>query len=251
MKTAVLCLALLPLLSGFPAIAQAPQPAVAISQTPPVEDFKPATTNQQGKKYPAVNSERRVCARVVAPQAQSVLLDLGGIRYPLIKGDDGAWVGVSNPQDEGFHYYQVIIDGAQVPDPNSVFFYGATRWGSAVEIPAQDQDFYALKDVPHGQMREVLFPSKAANASLPPAKAFAGMQVISAMVRGAVGRGMAIESIQPPDSGQIEAMVRGYPPSEFPNLIASIPFACEFFEHGFEFGVRALARGLLAVTKSG
>jgi enterochelin esterase-like enzyme len=125
-----------------------------------VEDFKPATTNQQGKQYPAVNSERRVRARVVAPQAQSVMLDLAGIKYPLTKGEDGAWVGVSNPQDEGFHYYQIIVDGAQVPDPGSKFFYGASRWGSGIEIPAKDEDFYALKNVPHGQLREVLFPSK-------------------------------------------------------------------------------------------
>ena len=81
-----------------------------------------------------------------------MLLDLGGVKYPLTKGEDGAWVGVSRPQDEGFHYYQLIIDGAQVPDPGSLFFYGASRWGSGIEIPAQDQDFYALKNVPHGQL---------------------------------------------------------------------------------------------------
>ena len=162
MKTALLTLALLATSPAFPAMAQPPAPPpAAISQTPPVEDFKPATTNQQGKQYPAVNSERRVRARVVAPLAQSVSLDLGGIKYPLTKSEDGAWVGVSNAQDEGFHYYQIIVDGAQVPDPGSKFFYGASRWGSGVEIPAQDEDFYALKNVPHGQLREVLLPSKA------------------------------------------------------------------------------------------
>jgi enterochelin esterase-like enzyme len=164
MKPAALCLALLPALAVFPALAQAPaRPAPApavIDQTPPTEDFKPATTNQLGKQYPAVNSQRRVRARVVAPQAQSVMLDIAGIKYPLTKGEDGAWVGVSNPQDEGFHYYQIIVDGAQVPDPGSKFFYGASRWGSGIEIPAQDEDFYALKSVPHGQLREILFPSK-------------------------------------------------------------------------------------------
>jgi enterochelin esterase family protein len=161
MKTVLLSLAILPVWAAGAAVAQPPQaPPPAISQTPPVEDFIPATTNQQGKKFPAVNSERRVRARVVAPQAQSVMLDLAGIKYPLTKGDDGAWVGVSNPQDEGFHYYQIIVDGAQVPDPSSLFFYGASRWGSGIEIPAQDESFYALKDVPHGQLREVLFASK-------------------------------------------------------------------------------------------
>ena len=59
------------------------------------------------------------------------------------------------------------MDGAQVPDPGSLYFYGASRWGSGVEIPAHDQDFYALKNVPHGQLRQMLFYSKSANATLP------------------------------------------------------------------------------------
>jgi enterochelin esterase family protein len=139
---------------------------VAVAQTnQPADDWKPATSNQQGKQYPQVNSERRVRARVVAPQAQSVMLDIGAVKYPLTKGEDGAWVGESRPQDEGFHYYQLVIDGAQVPDPGSLYFYGASRWGSGIEIPAQDQDFYALKNVPHGQLREVHYFSKTNNST--------------------------------------------------------------------------------------
>jgi enterochelin esterase-like enzyme len=132
----------------------------------PVEDFKPSVLNQPGRQYPQVNSERRVRARVSAPQATSVMLDIGAVKYPLTKGDDGLWIGESKPQDEGFHYYQLVIDGAQVPDPNSLYFYGASRWGSGVEVPAQDQDFYALKNVPHGQLRQTLFYSKSADAVL-------------------------------------------------------------------------------------
>ncbi|HLP75422.1 MAG TPA: alpha/beta hydrolase-fold protein [Candidatus Paceibacterota bacterium] len=155
MKRAILGVALL---TGFSVMAQTNQP--------PVEDFKPSTLNQGGKQYPQVNSERRVRARVVAPQAQSVALDLGGKKYPLTKGDDGAWTGDSNPQDEGFHYYQIVVDGAQVPDPNSLYFYGASRWGSGLEVPAHDQDFYAVRNVPHGQLQQVLYHSKGANAVL-------------------------------------------------------------------------------------
>ena len=157
MKTKFLLLAFASVLSGQFCAAQTNEPA---------DDWKPATSNQQGKQYPRVNSERRVRARVLAPQAQSVSLDLGGKKYPLTRGEDGAWVGESQPQDEGFHYYQLVIDGAQVPDPNSLYYYGAGRWGSGIEIPAQDQDFYALKNVPHGQLREVFTTSpKAATQS--------------------------------------------------------------------------------------
>jgi hypothetical protein len=147
MKTALIRFAWLPLLLCQLALAQTEQPQPAAPQpTPAVEDFKPSSLNQPGRQYPQANSERRVRARVVAPQAQSVMLDLGGVKYPLIKGEDGAWVGESRPQDEGFHYYQLVIDGAQVPDPGSLYFYGASRWGSGLEVPAQDQDFYAVKD---------------------------------------------------------------------------------------------------------
>ncbi len=132
----------------------------------PAEDWKPATSNQPGKQYPQVNSEGRVRARVVAAQAQSVALQfLGGATYPLTKGDDGAWVGDTRPQDEGFHYYQLVIDGAGVPDPGSLYFYGGNRWGSGVEIPAKDQDFYAVKNVPHGHLREVHYFSKSSNST--------------------------------------------------------------------------------------
>lgn len=142
--------------------------AVCMAQTnqAPVEDFKPSELNQPGKQYPQVNSERRVRTRIRAPEAQSVLLDIGGVKYPLRKGEDGVWIGESAPQDEGFHYYQLWIDGAAVPDPGTLYFYGASRWGSGVEVPAHDRAFYELRNVSHGQLRQVYFYSKAADAVL-------------------------------------------------------------------------------------
>ena len=128
----------------------------------PADDWKPSTLNQKGKEYPQVNSERRARFRVVAPEAQSVSVSLG--KVALTKGDDGVWTGITAPLDEGFHYYGLKIDGADVPDPNSRYFFGAMRWGSGIEVPAADQDFYALKNVPHGQLRQVLFYSKTTEA---------------------------------------------------------------------------------------
>src|ERR1022692_5003699 len=100
MKTVVLTLASLAVLAGIPANAQPPQltpeaqaarqaqqaqqtqQALAAAQIPPVEDFKPSVLNQQGKQYPQVNSERRVRSTLKAPQAQTVQLDIGAVRYP-------------------------------------------------------------------------------------------------------------------------------------------------------------------------
>lgn len=140
---------------------------IGIGQTNPlkvVEDFKPSSVNQQGKLYPQVNSQGRVRASILAPQANKVQLDLGGTKYDMVKDEKGIWTGVSEPQDEGFHYYQLNIDGASVPDPGTVYFYGAGRLGSAIEIPASDRDFYAMKDVPHGLVSENIYFSKLTNS---------------------------------------------------------------------------------------
>src|SRR5690606_23520771 len=95
----------------------------------------------------------------------NVQLDIGGVKYDLVKDENGVWTGESAPQDEGFHYYQLNIDGASVPDPGSRYYYGAVRWGSGVDVPARDQDFYALKNVPHGHVHQILFPSESTNTS--------------------------------------------------------------------------------------
>ena len=123
------------------------------------EDFKPASTNQPGHQYPMVNSQRMVRAQISAPDAKSVKLDIGGVKYEMVKNSEGVWTGDSAPQDEGFHYYQLEIDGASVPDPGSLYYYGASRWGSGIDVPAADEDFYALKNVPHGETSEVYYYS--------------------------------------------------------------------------------------------
>jgi len=128
------------------------------------EDFKPSSVNQPGKEYPQVNSEGRLRVQISAPEAHKVQLDISAVKYDLVKDDKGAWTGESAPQDEGFHYYQLWVDGAAVPDPGSLYFYGASRWGSGIEIPAKDQDFYALKNVPHGQIIELPYFSKSNNS---------------------------------------------------------------------------------------
>ncbi len=126
------------------------------------DGWQAASTNQKGKQSPQVNAERRARFRVVAPQASSVSVSLGNLE--LTKGENGVWEGITKQLDEGFHYYSLKIDGAEVPDPNSRYFFGAMRWGSGIEVPAGDQDIYALKKVPHGQLRQELFYSKTTDA---------------------------------------------------------------------------------------
>lgn len=128
------------------------------------EDFKPALNNQSGHQYPMVNSQRMVRAQISAPNATSVGLDIDGKIYSMTKNENGVWTGTSAPQDEGFHYYQLNIDGASVPDPGSLYYYGASRWGSGIEVPSGDQDFWQVKNVPQGSMNEVYYWSTVTQA---------------------------------------------------------------------------------------
>jgi len=142
---------------------------VGLAQTTVIEDFKPSTLNQPGQLYPQVNSQGYARFRIKAPFADSVKvsLGLGGRGGTVLKQvADSTWMGTTEgPMDEGFHYYHVTIDGGVFNDPGTLNFYGSTRWESGIEIPAHDQDFYALKDVPHGHVVQVLFPSKITNTS--------------------------------------------------------------------------------------
>jgi enterochelin esterase-like enzyme len=145
---------------------------ISNAQTPaaPLEDFKPSVLNQPGQQFPQVNSQGYARFKVKAPDAKSIVvsLGLGGTRggTPLSKVGDTMWVGTTaGPLEEGFHYYHLTIDGGVFNDPGTLNFYGSTRWESGIEIPAHDQDFYALKNVPHGIVQQVLFPSKSTNTS--------------------------------------------------------------------------------------
>ena len=118
------------------------------------EDFVSLSTNQWGKEYPKANSQGYVRNQVYAPEAYRVQFQINGIVFPMSRDTEGYWTGTSTqPFDEGNHYYAIIVDGVEVPDPNSVFLYGSGAERTQIEIPAHDQDKYALRDVPHGQIR--------------------------------------------------------------------------------------------------
>jgi enterochelin esterase-like enzyme len=134
-----------------------------------IEDFKPSILNQPGQEYPQVNSQGYARFKILAPSADSVRVSLGlGGRggTKLTQSADTSWMGTTEgPMDEGFHYYNVRVDGGKFNDPGAMNYYGSTRWESGIEIPAHDQDFYALKNVPHGNVSQVLFPSPSTNTS--------------------------------------------------------------------------------------
>lgn len=140
------------------------------------EDFVPSETCQPGQTYPQVNSQGYVRFRVMAPNATVITASAGhggAMKGTILeKQEDGSFVGTTmTPEDPGFHYYTLKIDGATVVDPGTNFYYGGTSWQSGVEVPInEDKDFYAMRnDIQHGQTSLVYFPSKVESEQMRPA----------------------------------------------------------------------------------
>jgi enterochelin esterase family protein len=123
--------------------------------------YQPAATNVHGAKYPRVDAASRAQFRVKAPEAAQVQVNFWGApKLDMVKQSDGYWTVTTSPLVPGFHYYSLIVDGAEVSDPNSHTFFGGGRDASAIEIPEVGTTFYSIQNVPHGQVREVWYYSK-------------------------------------------------------------------------------------------
>ncbi len=143
---------------ALPLAALAQQPA---AHTPPVETY----TNEHNfdGEYPRVGTDGRTWWRFHAPDAKSVGIRLRGEEtIEMTRGEDGWWSCVSpEPETVGFHYYWMIVDGVNVPDPHGNIFYGWSRWANGIEISEGEAgDYYRSRDVPKGDVRERLYRSE-------------------------------------------------------------------------------------------
>ena len=112
----------------------------------------PALTNVRRVKYPQLLPDSRAIFQIKAPEAQKVQLDLVK-KYEMVKDTAGVWEVTTEPLSEGFHYYSLLIDGVAVADPASETFYGMGRMASGIEVPHQGNEYFAEKNVPHGDIR--------------------------------------------------------------------------------------------------
>jgi len=124
---------------------------------------EPAATNVRSARYPQILPDSRVVFRVKAPDAQKVQVDLVR-KYDLAKDTGGYWTVTTDSISEGFHYYSLLIDGVALADPASETFYGMGRMASGIEIPFRGDDYYTVKDVPHGDIRVRSYFSPVLNA---------------------------------------------------------------------------------------
>ena len=82
----------------------------------------------------------------------------------MTKSADGVWRVTLPAVVPGFHYYWFILDGVAVNDPFSKTYFGYGKEVSGLEVPDPQGAFYAMKAVPHGQLRDKWYWSRVTSA---------------------------------------------------------------------------------------
>ena len=134
-----------------------------IGAQPPADTsgWTKATTTHRHGEYPKIHSDGRVWFQLKAPAAKLVQVRIIATNkiYDMQKDQDGVWNVVITPPGVGFQYHMFIVDGLEVTDPGSEPYY-SNGIKTGYEGIASGEDYYAIKPVPHGQVRQYWFFSK-------------------------------------------------------------------------------------------
>jgi enterochelin esterase-like enzyme len=115
---------------------------------------------------PIVSDDGRgnVTLRYFAPNAKTVeVAGIGGSlsqeKVPMQKGEDGYFTVTLHNVFPGFHFHDYFVDGQRAVNPLAPLGYGAFYPINFFENTDENSGFWALRDVPHGDVRMELYPS--------------------------------------------------------------------------------------------
>jgi enterochelin esterase-like enzyme len=116
-------------------------------------------------KSPEVASDRRVTFRLRAPEAKKVTVSGDfGPDVDMTKGSDGTWSVTVGPLPPEMYVYFYIADGVRLTDPNNPqvkIGYVTTTTTSLLTVPGDRPAFYDVQDVPHGEIRTLVYMSRS------------------------------------------------------------------------------------------
>jgi len=144
--------------------------AVAVSTQAPPAGQAPAAGRAampgmaaQGPPSPQVQPDGRVTINLMAPKAAEVVLNgdwPGGQNVAMTKNAEGVWSVTVGPLEPEMWGYTFSVDGVRTLDPrNSNTKRDGARYDNILLIPGPASDVYTLKDVPHGTVHIVWYPS--------------------------------------------------------------------------------------------
>jgi enterochelin esterase-like enzyme len=114
---------------------------------------------------PEVAADHRVTFRLKAPEAKAVIVsgDFGS-DVEMRKSADGIWSASVGPLDPEMYVYFFMVDGVRLTDPSNPQLkigYVTSTTTSLVTVPGDAPAFYDVQDVPHGEIRTLLYTSRS------------------------------------------------------------------------------------------
>ena len=142
-----------------------------------IAEFKPVRPGQPGRPVgparvsepgsPEILPDGKVTLRLVAPDAAEVLINgdwEGGLGIPMTRDDKGLWTATVGPLPPELWGYTFSVDGVRTLDPrNPNSKRDGARLDSILLVPGPASALYEVKDVPHGRVSLVWYPSPALN----------------------------------------------------------------------------------------
>jgi enterochelin esterase family protein len=142
--------------------------ATLFTTLPPDADAVQEVGARQGAPAitsPEVAADRTVTFRLRAPEAKAVRVsgDFGN-DVEMRKSDDGIWSATVGPLDPEMYVYYFTADGVRLTDPSNPQLkigYVTTTTTSLLTVSADTPAFYDVQDVPHGEIRTLLYKSRS------------------------------------------------------------------------------------------
>lgn len=114
---------------------------------------------------PEIAADRRVTFRLRAPEAKTVKVSGDfGPDSDLQRGGDGVWTTTVGPLSPEMYVYFLIVDGVLMTDPANPrvkIGYVTSTTTSLLSVPGDTPAFYDVQDVPHGEIRTLLYKSRS------------------------------------------------------------------------------------------
>ncbi|MDQ3844674.1 MAG: alpha/beta hydrolase-fold protein [Bacteroidota bacterium] len=116
-----------------------------------------------------VLSNKQVVLSIYAPKASEVTVIgdflLGEFkRLPLTKAENGVWSVMLPQLTPDIYTYDFFVEGVKTFDPkNSWYKEGENGLSNLFEVPGKEAEYAAVKNVPHGKVEKVWFPSSIMN----------------------------------------------------------------------------------------
>lgn len=114
---------------------------------------------------PEIAADRRVTFRLRAPEAKVVTASGDfGTDVELQKGSDSVWTATIGPLDPEMYVYFFTVDGVRLTDPSNPQMkigYVTSTTTNLMTVPGAAPAFYDVQDVPHGEIRTLIYKSKS------------------------------------------------------------------------------------------